>query len=148
MHSLLLRQLNDLRGHVHIADPQSALRYTRLLTAPATWFLWRRTQLEVEIIEGTQAYTLPNFGLRDHPIRLSSTATWEGIRGGFRTTQWQYDPLERKMQLVRHTYRYGRDADTVLKTMSPPDFSILGNGMFGILSRKGTGLDGSQCRAW
>ncbi len=80
--SLLLKQRNDLRHSVRIADGQTALRYVRLLTSPETWFLWKNGKLAVEILEADAASKLPNFGLRRLPATLTSTVSMDGIKGG------------------------------------------------------------------
>ena len=39
------------------------------------------------------------------------------------------------MELIRNTFRNDQDKNTVLKTMKPPDLTLLGNGSMGILTR-------------
>jgi len=134
--SSLLQQLNDLRHHVHITDGPTALRYVRLLTSPETWFLWNNGKLAVEILEAGAASTLPNFGLNREPLILTSPGKMESIKGGFQSTEWMYDPRNHKMQLIRHAFQNGKDRDKVLKTINPPDFTLLGTGRMGILTHK------------
>ncbi len=134
--SLLLQQLNNLRHHVHITDVQTALRYVRLITSPETWFLWKNGKLAVEILEAGAASALPNFGLKRQPLIILSPVKTKSIKGGFQSTYWIYDPRDRKMQLMYEAYKNGKDRNKVLKTTNSPDFSILGNGMMGILTHK------------
>jgi hypothetical protein len=134
--SLLLQQLNDLRHHVRFTEGPTALRYVRLLTSPETWFLWNNGKIAVEIMEAGSASTLPNFGLDRQPLILTSPDKMEGIKGGFQSTGWMYDPRDHKMQLIRHSFQNGKDKEKVLRTMNPPDFTILGIGSRGILTHK------------
>lgn len=132
----ILHTLNDLRGHVSITDGPTALRYVRLLTSPETWFLWKQNRLEVEILEAGEALFLPNYGLQEQSHSFSSPTVMTGIKGGFQDTAWEYDGRTRKMRLIRRTYRNGKSTNRVLKTMTPPDFTLMGDGSMGILTRK------------
>lgn len=60
----LIYTLNDLKGYVHISDPQTALRYVRLHTSYETWNMWADySAREEEIVPVSAVTQLPNFGL-------------------------------------------------------------------------------------
>ena len=133
--SEMVRKLNDVRGYVHITDGSTALRYVRLLTSPETWFLWKeRKQTEMEIMEAGDALARPNFGLHEHGTYLGSPLKPMRILGVDRIVYWQYDARSKKMELVEFPGSPG--VDKALKTMSPPDLTILGDGMMGIVTRQ------------
>lgn len=67
--AVLLKDLPDLKGYVKIAAPRQALQFVRLLTSPATRYLWwSRGNLEVEIIHSRDARTIPAFGIKQHHL--------------------------------------------------------------------------------
>jgi hypothetical protein len=59
---VVVTHLSDLKGVVHIDNEAAALKYVRLRTSPATWYLWHESQM-VEIVDNSVASKLPSYGL-------------------------------------------------------------------------------------
>jgi hypothetical protein len=60
--------LNDLAGSVHIDTAGDALRYVRLRTSQATWYLWHSCGA-VEVLDRKRSWGLPNYGLKMGSVR-------------------------------------------------------------------------------
>ena len=80
---------------------------------------------------------LPNFGLKEHPLLLNSPITRDmpTTRFSLASTAWRYDPRTRKMELVRSSFKHGPYREQILKAMNPPDFTLLGDGSMGVLTK-------------
>lgn len=145
--TVVLTQLNQLRGYVHIPDGKAALRYVRLLTAPQTWLLWKHGVQQAELVEAIDAPKLPNFGLArvmnssgmllggiahdTYHAAGFTPATVQPVAGGFWVTRWLYVDDRRKRpgrQMVQRVREFvGVDGEykrTVLQSMPPPDIGL------------------------
>jgi len=130
-----VHDLEDLAGHVVIANERDALLYVRLQSTPYTCHLLHG---DVEVVPYSAAFHLPNYGLHGgfgwgkdmsgYLGVLSDAAFAQGhfaapsvtsTREGFAVVRWLY--AGRRVQLVRETVRkdgwYGR---TVLRDEVPP----------------------------
>jgi hypothetical protein len=145
----LVAGLEQLRGLVRITDGRAALRFVRLRTSPATWYMWRdsrgeqRSQ-ETEIVPASRARGLPSFGLRGedlgylakHPNgycgilpdkvwRAAGFSAPEVVKepGGFVVTRWVYSeswPDSRQILKIREVVdEDGSYQRRVLSTMDP-----------------------------
>jgi hypothetical protein len=145
----LVADLKQLRGLVRINDGQTALRFVRFHTSPATWYMWRDGQREVEIVAASRARGLPSFGL-PNDAALSWTkekSGWYGILsdkecrdagfgpprvekepGAFAVTRWIYSEafpsglITKVREVVEDDGRYER---TVLFQMNAQRFDQL-----------------------
>jgi len=90
--SNVLRDLNDLRGHVRISSKSSALRFVRLRTTPRTFYFWPFFQQQKEVVSRRVAAQLPRYGVDSwRGFRPSAESGWLGVLspsayslGGFR----------------------------------------------------------------
>lgn len=125
---------NQLRGHVEIDDAAAALRYVRLLTSRAPWYLWKKGPCEVEVMRPAEAVTASDYGLPNCPVLLYTPWWQRTVNGRSETVQWWYDSRDGKMRLERIGFLSGGGEDKIIQTMDPPDLSILGDGMMGVIS--------------
>ncbi len=133
--STIVRQIDDLRGHVSISDSATALRFARLLTSPETWFLWGQQEFAVEIVEAKDALLMPNFG----PNKGFVLNSWQvpgtvDTRIGLESTEWRYDARTRKMMIIDYTKPARHTETTDTKTL--PDYTMLGDGSMGVLTQR------------
>jgi hypothetical protein len=139
--SKLIKGLNELDGYVHIDTKLTALRYVRLYTSPATFYVWCASR-NVEIVDEGKVQDIPNYGYSGYSRNPTSTGymgrlSMEAFRaGGFAppvvkssgagycVTRWILHEIKRDefhVQLWREAVGVnGKYSRTVLKDIPAP----------------------------
>jgi hypothetical protein len=136
--TILLKSIDQLRGHVRIKSAQSALRFVRLLTSPETWYLWS-DRVESEVIEANTIFDVLAPHIGDQVIlfclprevvihHFIAEPGREDLR-----PYWTYEPDFKSFEQRKYT---PENWSSKIKTDGHPDLSAYGNGYLGILSRE------------